>query len=133
MFLRFLLLFDTLMIGSPLPVLVGGGKASKGMNLRYWWGHPLEKSCSPAIFGGCGGSFSLRPGLRLGAFFFCAFLSERAFFFWTILSETIRIAKRGARCPQCGQRCRPLQFATAPLRSCPNFGLLPQFRNSCGT
>ena len=50
---------------------------------------------------------------------------ERKGVFWTILSETIRIAKRGARCPHCGQRCRPLQFATAPLRSCPNFGQLP--------
>lgn len=50
---------------------------------------------------------------------------ERKGVFWTILSETIRIAKRGASCPHCGQLCRPLQFATAPLRSCPNFGQLP--------
>lgn len=105
----------------------------------------------------------MRPGLRLGAFLYLD-------------------AKLGARCPHCGQRCRPLQFATGtapelsilwttphdeliaicdkrtkgrlsscdklsqlapcrasefrtskPKRSRPNFGLLPQFRNSCGT
>lgn len=70
MFLRFLLLFDTLMIGSPLPVLVGVVKPQRECTSAIGGGVPLKRAARPLFLVGVAALFLCALGFGSGRFSF---------------------------------------------------------------